>query len=207
MKDILVPIVQNDELHARWLNSLSFMENMGARKISACEDSTNVGIVQLKHAAEEHRHAYYLKKQLLKLPVQGYQTYRPQDLLAAISTRQYLHRLDMLCSRYLRKELGLRDQQLRYASYLFVTYAIEVRADHLYPIYQDVLTELGSRVVVKSIILEEEGHLEEMIAQLSEFLEDWQLHADHMLKIEAHLFQAWLTELEKEIQMNIQTIQ
>jgi hypothetical protein len=28
---------------------------------------------------------------------------------------------------------------LRYASYLFVTYAIEVRADELYPVYQDAL--------------------------------------------------------------------
>jgi hypothetical protein len=65
----------------------------------------------------------------------------------------------------------------------FVTYAIEVRADKLYPVYQEVLTE-ASKIMVKSIILEEEGHLEEMINQLHEFSQNWQLHADHILEIE-----------------------
>jgi hypothetical protein len=57
---------------------------------------------------------------------------------------------------------------LRFAAYLLVTYAIEVRADEFYPIYQDALDNAaGSKVNVKSIILEEEGHLEEMINQLA----------------------------------------
>jgi hypothetical protein len=42
------------------------MENAGARKISKCEHPTLVTQIQLKHAAEEHRHAYYLKKQIGK---------------------------------------------------------------------------------------------------------------------------------------------
>jgi bacterioferritin (cytochrome b1) len=64
---LLEKIVQQNETHAKWLNTLSFMENAGARKISACEHPTNVSLIQLKHAAEEHRHAYYLKKQILKI--------------------------------------------------------------------------------------------------------------------------------------------
>jgi hypothetical protein len=35
--------------------------------------------------------------------------------------------------------------------------------------------------MVKSIILEEEGHLEEMINQLDEFSEDWKIHAEIVL--------------------------
>jgi demethoxyubiquinone hydroxylase (CLK1/Coq7/Cat5 family) len=70
----------------------------------------------------------------------------------------------------LQKGFQLSKEDLKYAAYLFVTYAIEVRADDLYPVYQDILTKESSKIMVKSIILEEEGHLEEMINQLNEFL-------------------------------------
>jgi hypothetical protein len=47
--------------------------------------------------------------------------------------------LDVDVCRYLKKELNLSGAELRFAAYLLVTYAIEVRADELYPIYQDAL--------------------------------------------------------------------
>lgn len=199
MNDILIQIVENDELHALWLNSLSFMENMGARKISACENHETVDIIQLKHAAEEHRHAYYLKKQISKLAYKGCKHYTIGDLLAPIATRQYLQRLDMACSRYVQQHFKLSGSELRYASYLFVTYAIEVRADALYPVYQDVLTALRSKVMVKSIILEEEGHLEEMIAQLDAFDANWPKDAELLLAIEDQLFQEWMAAIEADV--------
>jgi hypothetical protein len=34
MKDILNTIVQHSQIHARWLNTLSLMENTGAKKIN-----------------------------------------------------------------------------------------------------------------------------------------------------------------------------
>ena len=71
MRATIERIVENPELHAKWLNTLSFMENCGARKISAGEDRVKTSLLQLKHAAEEHRHAYYLKKQIGKLGVTG----------------------------------------------------------------------------------------------------------------------------------------
>lgn len=199
MEKILTKIVCHDMLHARWLNTLSFMENMGARKISACEDSTHVSIVQLKHAAEEHRHAYYLKKQIKKIAADICPSYQMEELLAAVETRQYLKRLDNQVSRYMKKTFQLSGAELKYAGYLFVTYVIEVRADLLYPVYQDVLTRSCSKVMVKSIILEEEGHLEEMIAQLSEFDVDWQRHADRLLSMEHQLFHRWVLALEQDI--------
>lgn len=199
MRAILEKIVTNNELHKKWLNTLSFMENAGARKISGCEDPLTVDIVQLKHAAEEHRHAYYLKKQISRLDVSDCLNYHPSELLAPIRTKQYLHSLDMKCSRYLKEQFDLAGKALRYASYLFVTYAIEVRADLLYPVYQDVLTEHQSRVMVKSIILEEEGHLEEMIAMLGRFNPDWKQYADEVTAIETRLFGEWFNALALEV--------
>lgn len=195
----MTKIVSDDAIHARWLNSLSFMENMGARKISASECTELVDLIQLKHAAEEHRHAYYLKRQISKLQTEGCPHYRFEELVAPMATRQYLHRLDMQTSRYIKETFQLTDQALKYASYLFVTYAIEVRADLLYPVYQDVLTAHGSKVTVKSIILEEEGHLEEMIAQLTAFDPAWEQHAAAILKIEEQLYQRWVTAIKQEV--------
>lgn len=199
MRDILTKIVQRNELHQKWLNTLSFLENAGARKISACEEPELVDITQLKHAAEEHRHAYYLKKQIQKLDGQAPRHYGLSDLLAPVPTRQYLHKLDIQCARYLKKQFGFEGRKLKYSAYLYVTYLIEVRADELYPAYQDVLTEQQSKVTVKSIILEEEGHLREMISMLESLHPDWQTHAAHLQAVEESLFTNWFKQITENV--------
>ncbi|MBC9932942.1 hypothetical protein [Chitinophaga qingshengii] len=199
MQALLQHIVGHNDLHAKWLNTLSFMENAGARKISACEHPSLVDFIQLKHAAEEHRHAYYLKKQIAKVSADTCKTYQLHELLAPHHTRHYLHQLDTQTCRYLKNTFGLEGSQLKYAAYLFVTYAIEVRADALYPVYQSELDKAGSKVMVRSIILEEEGHLEEMINQLKGFAPDWETHAQHVQTLEQQLFDTWLAAIGQEL--------
>ncbi len=201
LKSLFTHIVNNDTVHARWLNTLSLMENTGARKISASEDPTTVTYIILKHAAEEHRHAFYLKKQIEKIEGVTLPTYAPQYLLAATHSKRYLNQLDIDVCRYLKEKLALKGAELRFAAYLLVTYAIEVRADELYPVYQEALTEAGSKVNVKSIILEEEGHLEEMLNQLQNFSADWQVHADKAVAIETRLFNAWVNQVGAELEV------
>ncbi|QXV64789.1 hypothetical protein FPZ42_07795 [Mucilaginibacter achroorhodeus] len=196
---ILPKIIADNQLHARWLNTLSLMENTGARKISASEDPVTVTYIILKHAAEEHRHAFYLKKQIEKAGQGLCPTYALEYLIAPADSKHYLHQLDIDVCRYLKKELSLNGAELRFAAYLLVTYAIEVRADELYPVYQDALDEAGSKVNVKSIILEEEGHLEEMINQLQHFSPQWQLHAQKAVDMESALFDKWVKGLAKEV--------
>jgi hypothetical protein len=197
LETIINKIVKDDTLHAKWLNTLSLMENTGARKISAGEHPLNVTLIVLKHAAEEARHAFYLKKQIAKISENGFDNYQFSSLLAPVHSYQYLHALDVSTSRYLKEKLNLSGDKLRYAAYLLVTYAIEVRADELYPVYQEVLESTGSKVNVKSIILEEAGHLEEMINQLQQFSPDWELHAKEITAIEAACFEKWIMALEK----------
>jgi len=198
--DNLLPlIIADNELHARWLNTLSLMENTGARKISASEDPVTVTYIILKHAAEEHRHAFYLKKQIEKAGPVLCPTYANEYLLAPFSSKYYLDMLDVEVCRYIKKELLLTGRELRFAAYLLVTYAIEVRADELYPIYQAALDNAGSRVNVKSIILEEEGHLKEMIIQLQKFSPEWELHAQKAVDIETGLFKQWTAQLAGDL--------
>lgn len=200
MEQLIYQIVEKPEIHAKWLNTLSFMENAGARKISVCEHKTKVNLIQLKHAAEEHRHAYYLKKQILKLSSNSCSDYQAKYLLAPNQTQYYLHSLDINVCKYLKNNFSLSKEDLKYTAYLFVTYAIEVRADFLYPVYQKVLSATNQKVMVKSIILEEEGHLEEMISQLKEFHPDWEIYANEVIKMEEILFNEWIASVQKEVQ-------
>jgi hypothetical protein len=199
---LLPGIINNNQLHARWLNTLSLMENTGARKISASEDPETVTYIILKHAAEEHRHAFYLKKQIEKIKAESCPTYANEYLIAPKSSKYYLNQLDVDVCRYLKKDMGLKGRELRFAAYLLVTYAIEVRADELYPVYQEELDKLSSKINVKSIILEEEGHLEEMINQLKNFSPEWQFHADKAVAMESKLFAQWVEQLSNEINRN-----
>jgi hypothetical protein len=195
LEELIRNIVSDDHTHARFLNTLSLQENIGARKISANELPETSTYMVLKHAAEEHRHAFYLKKQIGKLSSQACPTYEPQYLLAPYSSKYYLNKLDISTSRYLMDYMKLSGAKLKFAAYLLVTYAIEVRADLIYPVYQDILNSSGSKVSVRSIILEEQGHLEEMTAQLKSFSADWEFHATNIISIEKNLYQNWINDL------------
>jgi hypothetical protein len=199
LNKLLPFIIADNNIHAQWLNTLSLMENTGARKISASEDPLTVTYIILKHAAEEHRHAFYLKKQIEKTGLSLCPTYAPEYLLAPGFSKYYLDQLDIEVCRYLKKELGLTGKDLRFAAYLLVTYAIEVRADELYPVYQDALDDAGSKINVKSIILEEEGHLEEMISQLKKFSAEWEMHAAKAVEFETRLFSDWVKALANDL--------
>lgn len=200
-ENTLTHLVENPILHAKWLNTLSYMENAGARKISASEDKQMVSLIILKHAAEEHRHAFYLKKQINKLGDHLCPTYENKYLISTSNSKYYLDILDVKICKYLKQTLGLTGKELKFAAYLLVTYAIEVRADELYPIYQNVLDKLHSKVNVKSIILEEEGHLEEMISQLKAFSSEWEQHASIAVNFENTLFNEWTLALQNEFQL------
>lgn len=200
LKQLINQIVSSPELHAKWLNSLSMMENTGARKISACEHDQLVDEIVLKHAAEEARHAYYLKSQIKKTGFEGCKTYLPNELLAPIQSFQYLHTLDTTISRYLKNELGFTSNELRYAAYLLVTYAIEVRADELYPVYEEELRANDSKISVRMIVVEEQGHLEEMIQQMDTFFGDWSTHGEFACSMEKKLFEKWVSAIHKSLE-------
>ncbi|CDR34860.1 hypothetical protein [Criblamydia sequanensis] len=198
IKEILSTIVLSEKLHARWLNTLSFLENCGARQIAACEHPTLVKEEMLKHAAEEFRHAHYLKRQIGRVSSESIETYSRSNILGETSTLHYLGALNIKTSRYL-KSLGLSHNLIKEGAYLLVTYAIELRAEELYPLYEEILRKASSRVTVKSILLEEKEHLLEMKEGLEKFPSG--LHyAEKILSIESKLCKSWLDGLSKSIE-------
>lgn len=194
---VLNVIVASNELHAKWLNTLSYLENCGARKIAACEHPTLVKEEMLKHAAEEFRHAHYLKHQIQKLSSGPMPTYSLSHMLGGMTTLHYLAALDLKTSQYL-KTLGFSNQAIREMAYLLVTYAIELRAEALYPVYDTILRKAGSRIAVKSILLEEKEHLNEMQEGLKRFPEGF-IHAKKVCAIEKELYEEWIHAVRRSI--------
>jgi rubrerythrin len=188
-------VIADPETHARWLNTLSMMENTGAKKISRCQHPVFVTETILKHSAEESRHGYYLKKQISRVLENACPTYEPKFLLAPEKSYHYLIRLDIAVCRFLKKEFQIAGEKLKYAAYLLVTFAIEVRADDLYPVYQEALQDVGSKVNVKSIIAEETGHLEEMNQAIEKFFSDPEFVKNKVREMEGKLFSEWTQEL------------
>lgn len=194
MKLILTKIIASPDIHSKWLNTLSYLENCGAKKIAACEHPTLVKEEVLKHASEEFRHAHYLKRQIERVSQKPLKSYSLPHLIGGFSTLHYLAKLDLKTSRYL-KEAGFTRKDIKEAAYLLVTYAIERRATELYPLYEEALRKTSLRVTVKSILLEEEGHLAEMEEGLR-LLPSGSLHASRICAIESALCQKWLEALE-----------
>lgn len=151
----------------------------------------------LKHAAEEFRHAYYLKRQIVKVLPDQMVTYSSPLMLGGKTTVHYLKTLDLHICRYFKTE-GLAWQRLKEAAYLFVTYAIEKRAEELYPIYEEILRNTHSQVYLKAIIFEEQTHLEEMKECMEKFPLG-NIHAHYVCSLESHLCKQWLQAIAEEI--------
>lgn len=200
LSELITKIINIPECHAKWLNTLSMMENVGARKIARFEDPELTTTAILKHASEEARHAYILKRMIPKTGVSGYDTYESQYLFVPGMSKHYLNKLDVFAARYLKNNFNLKGYPMRCLAYLLVTYAIEMRADSLYPIYEAALKATRTKYIsVRSIIIEEEGHLEEMISQLEEGMNKWETHAKAITEFESKLFKKWVEGVKTEV--------
>lgn len=201
-KQILTQIVSEPTRHARWLNTLSLMENTGARKIARYQEFQTVSIEVLKHAAEESRHAYYLKAQIPKTGQATPLGFLKEDTIGGRSSRRYLDLLETKISRYLA-DLGWKGTELKNAAYILITTAIEVRAQSIYPVYEEVLGTQGIPISLKMILAEESEHLSEMESLAEDCLgASWRQHANVACDFENVLFDRWAKSLESDLQVS-----
>lgn len=200
LRQILDQMIPHPLLHGKWINTLSFLENVGARKIFRSESATDVDLSTIQHAAEEARHAFYLKKQLAKIPSISLPTYQRHEVLGGVSTFQYLDRLDLYVSRSLKKQAIPNRRAFIAQAYGWVTYAVEMRALPFYQCYQDALNRHQSPIQVKSIITEEEQHLKEMKTLLHYHSPEWNAWAQSVCDFERQLFHPWLQQIQQEVE-------
>jgi hypothetical protein len=148
------------ELHARFANTLSYLEYVGARKIMKSQQAEAFTDEVLSHAYEEIRHAHAFKKVARELSGGRLRAYAPHELLAGESATRYFQDLD----QGIADDLGARDT---WRNYLYTTLLIEERANLLYPAYEPSLTAAGFPHVLRAILKEEEKHLDDITTALA----------------------------------------
>ena len=177
--------------HARFLNTLSLMEHVGSRKIMSSQISRDLGGDTLRHLAEETRHAYFFKRAAEKLARRplGYAT---DETLAGAAARGYMERLDASIT----DELGGRPPNA--LPYLYMSLIVELRAVWFYRLYQEMLAEQKQGMSLKSVLAEEELHLDAMLARLADMDPHCTTRTARFQTLEQHRFRVLWDAIEAE---------
>ena len=154
-KDVLTELVAHPNEHARFINTISLMEYMGARKIVKSQLEKNIDSEVLAHMTEEIRHAQIFKKMALKLSDGKLKTYSDEHLLAGNEGRAYIQSVDQSVAAALNGENS-------HYNYMLSTLLIEERANSVYPFYAELIEPFGFGSHLRGILREEESHLEKI---------------------------------------------
>jgi hypothetical protein len=161
LENLLRTIISHPVLHARWLNSLSYLEYRGMRKIARALKTTDIDRDILMHMQEEARHALLLKKMAIKIGGEEFSQYTETNMLAPLSFKKYFFDLDKLISQSLNESEGVASPK---AIYHKTSLTIEFRAISLYRLYQSLLLEMQSEISIANLLVEEERHLQYFLA-------------------------------------------
>ena len=146
---LLNKIVSQPLLHSRFLNTLSFLEYIGTRKIIKSQSSNYFNSELLEHLNEEARHSLFFKKLAQKQA--GHPLgFRAEELLLKKESENYFQKLDQKA-----KELSSNP----FFNYLYTTWAIETRALYLYSLYDKILKDHSFPFSLRFVLKEEEEHL------------------------------------------------
>jgi hypothetical protein len=150
IKDILEKIASRPEAESRWLNTLSLLEYIGARKIGKTFSKAHPSLEILQHHADETRHAYAFKR--LAVIVSGGEDF---GYLCSDEALHYFQTLDKALSEWMTKLTGKAEP---YQNYLLVTAVVERRAMKIYPLYRKITRNGFVRDELKQVVEEESSH-------------------------------------------------
>ncbi len=192
MKEFLERIVRNPAQEARWLNTLSLLEYIGARKIGKTFSKYHPSIDILEHHADETRHAYAFKRLSIILAEGADLGY-----LCSEAAIDYFQTLDKKLTEWILRVTQRIDT---FQNYLIVTAVIERRAMKLYPLYRKMTMNGLVREELKRVIEEESSHKRSIEEECLKLLNrndvpDFQ-ECDH---IEEGLFAAFSSSLTQAV--------
>ena len=191
LKEILETIVRDPLLHAKWLNTMSYLEYIGFRKIVKSHRAENFTLDDLTHALEEGRHAIRLKKWALKLGGDRCKTYRDDNMISKSEADAYFQTLDRSCFE------RTADQKM---SYHYVTLLVEIRALKVYQIYEETLKR-HRLFSLRSLLQEEELHLSNVQAELKRRDPDYEEEFSHFAAVENKLYLRFLSSVECSVEV------
>lgn len=194
----LTELVRVSDKHARFVNTLSMLEYMGARKIFKSQRADSVSISLLYHAADEIRHARLLKRSALRMSDGNLDSYKEEHLLCGSAARKYFQTVDHLSES---QEVQLTSP-LRYA---LTTHLVERRVLKIYPMYEAILAResqfCAQHAVIGAILKDEERHMDQVSQRL---LQDAHISKKDLERLSAieetefyELTQAWSGSLDR----------
>jgi hypothetical protein len=189
-------IVADSNLHARWLNTFSYLEYVGFRKIVKSQRAEALTAEVLNHALEEGRHALGLKQIALKIGGEDFAVYKPENMLCRDKAEAYFQNLDAACdAAFADRPEALRAKLV----YCYVTWLVERRALQVYGVYRSALG--GSSVAgrIGGLLMEEEKHLADVEAELAALDSDFAARAEQLGAIERKLYEAFIDALVTEL--------
>jgi rubrerythrin len=202
MKEFFRQLVENPVQHARVLNTFSYLEYIGFRKIIKSQPANRMTLQVLAHAGEEARHAMILKKMALRLTSSlsatakddsAVLTYAETDISSGQAASDYFQQLD----RYVADDLAraVLTSECGELTYFYVTWLIEIRALSVYSDYVSVVSADGSSTALEGLIAEEDRHLEYVTERLSARDPDFSKRSEKLKAVEHELFQQFFQSL------------
>ena len=193
----LMPIVvKDDALHARWLNTFSYLEYVGFRKIIKSQRADVLSRAFLNHALEEGGHAFLLKNLAVKVGGKAFDFYTPETMLCSEAAGAYFQNLDHGCDE---KFAALPDAERSKIVYLYVTWLIERRALDVYGRYKNVLGSSPLAAQLDDLLGEEVGHLRQVEAALAAGDPEHEARVPALEALERDLFDAFVAALAQEL--------
>ncbi|MCI0468218.1 MAG: hypothetical protein L0Y57_14670 [Beijerinckiaceae bacterium] len=196
LESLVAKIVADPSLHARWLNTFSYLEYVGFRKIVKSQRAGELTAAILGHACEEGRHALGLKKLAMKLGGAGFDTYLPEALLCGEAAEDYFQELDRSCDAAFA---DWPESERTKLAYCYVTWLVERRALDVYGVYKKALGESEIARKLTSLLAEETKHLADVEALLQSSDLEFPRRAKAFEAIEAVLYQSFIEALASEL--------
>jgi hypothetical protein len=190
-KVVAVPL-----LHAQWLNTFSFLEYIGFRKIVKSQQADAINISLMSHALEEGRHAFALKKLAAKIGGPTFEFYMPDTLLCGEEAGHYFQELDHRCEQAFTSQ---PDHIRTRLTYLYVTWLIERRAIEVYGLYRQVIgqSEIGDKL--DALMGEEANHLTDFAGALQAQDPQFATRSRELQAIEASLYGGFVSALGEHL--------
>jgi hypothetical protein len=196
LEDLIGAIVADPALHARWLNTFSYLEYVGFRKIVKSQRAEVLTAAILGHACEEGRHALGLKKLAIKLGGAQFDSYAPEALLCGEEAKAYFQDLDKACDEGFADRSNEERAKL---TYCYVTWLVERRALEVYQIYKRALGESEIARKLGGLLAEETKHLADVEAVLRIGDPEFSSRSKEFEAVEAALYQNFIGVLTREL--------
>jgi hypothetical protein len=196
LESLIAAIVADPALHARWLNTFSYLEYVGFRKIVKSQRAEVLTAAILGHACEEGRHAFGLKKLAIKLGGVQFDSYAPEALLCGEEAKAYFQDLDKACDEAFADRSNEERAKL---TYCYVTWLVERRALDVYGIYKKALGDSDIARKLGGLLAEETKHLADVEALLRAGDPEFSTRSKEFEAVEAALYQNFIDALTREL--------